>query len=251
MSPFLANFSFCFCPLSICERVHSLAAKIFCVCENVRPSLIQTKNGSLHSRFLPFFAPSRGLFCIFARRGQAHLSARVHFMPNMMLHLLPIFLFFLGLGKKMFLFVLPIMAHFFAAVNTYAEKLSTGGLADPSSPARCTSFSVSPFLHLAARGKVLMPLSIFLPCPFCGRHFFCFTFPLPCQIAAKKACSLMQWLTAPFFSPRLFPHKTIYRSPFPVYPFHLHAFAPLSAIQCPPALRFPARFRKTIMLLFL
>ena len=61
MSPFLANFSFCFCPLSICERVHSLAAKIFCVCENVRPSLIQTKNGSFPLPFLPVFA----FFCTF------------------------------------------------------------------------------------------------------------------------------------------------------------------------------------------
>ena len=56
MSPFLANFSFCFCPLSICERVHSLAAKIFCVCENVRPSLIQTKNGSSTLPFLRLYS---------------------------------------------------------------------------------------------------------------------------------------------------------------------------------------------------
>ena len=156
MSPFLANFSFCFCPLSICERVHSLAAKIFCVCENVRPSLIQTKNGSSPLPFLPVFA----FFCTFSRRGQALLSARVHYMPK--LKLAPFapfarFLFFLGLGKKMFPFVFPIIAHFFAAVNIYAEKLSTGGLADPPPPARCSRFSVPPFLHLTARGKV--PLS--------------------------------------------------------------------------------------------
>ena len=156
MSPFLTNFSFCFCPLSICERVHSLAAKIFCVCENVRPSLFQTQNGSFplpFCPFLPFFAPSRG--------EDKPFSPRVYIICQNsswhLLHLLPIFLFFLGLGKKMFLFVFPIIAHFFAAVNTYAEKLSTGGLADPPPPARCSRFSVPPFLHLTARGKV--PLS--------------------------------------------------------------------------------------------
>lgn len=160
MSPFLANFSFCFCPLSICERVHSLAAKIFCVCENVRPSLIQTKNGSSPLPFLPFFAPFLPIFA--PSRGEDKpfsprvyiicRSGRLHF-----LHLLPVFFISLGLGKKMFPFVFPIIAHFFAAVNTYAEKLSTGGLADPPPPARCSRFSVPPFLHLTARGKV--PLS--------------------------------------------------------------------------------------------
>lgn len=86
MPPFLANFSFCFCPLSICERVHSLAAKIFCVCENVRPSLIQTKNGSSPLPFLPvfaFFCTFFAHFCTFSRRGQALLSARVHYMPKL------------------------------------------------------------------------------------------------------------------------------------------------------------------------
>ena len=135
MSPFLANFSFCFCPLSICERVHSLAAKIFCVCENVRPSLIQTKNGSSPLPFLlvlPFFAPFLPIFAPSRGEGKP-FSPRVYIIcQNSSLHLLPIFSY--GQGKKM---------------------------------------------------------------------------------------------------------------------FHLHAFAPLSAIQCPPALRFPARFRKTIMLLFL
>ena len=162
MSPFLANFSFCFCPLSICERVHSLAAKIFCVCENVRPSLIQTKNGSSplpFCPFLPFFAPFLPIFAP-SRGEDKPFSPRVYYMPK--LKLAPFapfarFLFFLGLGKKMFLFVFPIIAHFFAAVNTYAEKLSTGGLADPPPPARCSRFSVPPFLHLTARGKV--PLS--------------------------------------------------------------------------------------------
>ena len=177
MSPFLANFSFCFCPLSICERVHSLAAKIFCVCENVRPSLIQTKNGSSPLPFLPVFA----FFCTFSRRGQAHLSARVHYMSNMTLaSFAPFAHFFIfpwARQKNVSIrFAYHGIAHFFTTVNTYLEKPSTGGLADPSSPARCTSFSVSPFLHLAARGKVLMPLSIFLPCPLCGRHFFCFLF---------------------------------------------------------------------------
>ncbi len=124
---------------------------------------------------LPFFA----LFCTFARRGQAHLSARVHYMSNMTLtSFAPFAHFFLWARQKnvSIRFAYHGIAHFFITVNTYPEKPSTGGLADPSSPARCTSFSVSPFLHLAARGKVLMPLSIFMPCPLCGRHFFCFLF---------------------------------------------------------------------------
>lgn len=109
---------------------------------------------------LPFFA----LFCTFARRGQAHLSARVHYMSNMTLtSFAPFAHFFLWARQKnvSIRFAYHGIAHFFITVNTYPEKPSTGGLADPSSPARCTSFSVSPFLHLAARGKVLMPLSIF------------------------------------------------------------------------------------------
>ena len=57
MSPFLANFSFCFCPLSICERVHSLAAKIFCVCENAALPFSKWKT----EFSLPFFY----LFCLF------------------------------------------------------------------------------------------------------------------------------------------------------------------------------------------
>lgn len=166
MSPFLANFSFCFCPLSICERVHSLAAKIFCVCKNVRPSLIQTKNGSSP---LPF---------------------------------LPVFLFFLGLGKKMFLFVFPIIAHFFAAVNTYAEKLSTGGRRRISEPARGELFGSAFPAFDSSRKSALVWLSG-SKVSYCRFPFFCCAlsavgiffvslFRFPVKLRREKACSLMQ-----------------------------------------------------------
>lgn len=199
---------------------------------------------------LPFFA----LFCTFARRGQAHLSARVHYMSNMTLtSFAPFAHFFLWARQKnvSIRFAYHGIAHFFITVNTYPEKPSTGGLADPSSPAPLYELFSFAFPAFGSSRKSAHAAFHFFAVPSLWSALFLFPFPLLCQIAAKKACSLMQWLTAPFFSPRLSPHKTIYRSPFPVYPFHLHAFAPLSAIQCPPALRFPARFRKTIMLLFL
>ena len=75
---------------------------------------------------LPFFA----LFCTFARRGQAHLSARVHYMSNMTLtSFAPFAHFFLWARQKnvSIRFAYHGIAHFFITVNTYPESPPRAG----------------------------------------------------------------------------------------------------------------------------
>lgn len=213
--------------------------------------LFKRKTGVPHSRFclfLHFFAH----FCTFSRRGQA--LPRVHYMPKLKFAPFALFArFFIFPWARQKNVSIRFSHHstFFCRCQYLCRK-ALHGRARWSVFARplYELFSFA-FPAFGSSRKSAHATFHFFAVPSLWSALFLFPFPLLCQIAAKKACSLMQWLTAPFFSPRLFPHKTIYRSPFPVYPFHLHAFAPLSAIQCPPALRSPARFRKTIMLLFL
>lgn len=219
--------------------------KIFCACENAALPFSNWKTGVCTPVFCPFLH-------LRAERTSPSLRActlYVEYDIDVFCTFCPFFL--MGKAKKCFYsFCLSWHSTFFYHCQHLSGK-ALHGRARWSVFARplYELFSFA-FPAFGSSRKSAHAAFHFFAVPSLWSALFLFPFPLLCQIAAKKACSLMQWLTAPFFSPRLSPHKTIYRSPFPAYPFHLHAFAPLSAIQCPPALRFPARFRKTIMLLF-
>ena len=207
--------------------------------------LFKRKTGVPHSRFcpfLPFFAPSRG--------EDKPFSPRVYIIcQNWSLHLLPllpVFYFSLGSAKKCFYsFCLSWHSTFFYHCQHLSGK-ALHGRARWSVFARplYELFSFA-FPAFGSSRKSAHAAFHFFAVPSLWSALFLFPFPLLCQIAAKKACSLMQWLTAPFFSPLLFPHKTTAR----LFLYILSSTCICASerkTDAPPALRFPARFRKTI-----
>lgn len=162
MCPFLAYFLSVFV---LCQSVSAsilLPQRYFVPARMSALPLFKRKTGVSHSRFCPF------LHLLHLLCGEDKpISPRVYIicrnMPKLTFALFApfahIFHFSWARQKNVsfrFSYHSTFLCRCQHLYRIYTEKLSTGGLADPPPPARCTRFSALPFLYLTARGKVLM-----------------------------------------------------------------------------------------------